>query len=151
MTAHVEGVMSRVQPGMLAPRPSLARYLTLSFESYVEPGGVLRSLSDIVDGNRTVVGCGQSLVHGLGYSITGLETFPRYAGPGFDVPSTPSALWCWLRGDDRGEPATRTGRRIPRGRRPLRPPWCNKPATDSTARVLPPFSNVRLDLRALGL
>lgn len=29
--------------------------------------------------------------------------FPSYSGAGFDVPSTPGALWCWLRGDDRGE------------------------------------------------
>ena len=25
------------------------------------------------------------------------------SGPGVDVPSTPAALWLWLRGDDRGE------------------------------------------------
>jgi len=24
-------------------------------------------------------------------------------GPGIEVPVTPAALWCWLRGDDRGE------------------------------------------------
>ncbi|NIR45835.1 MAG: Dyp-type peroxidase, partial [Gemmatimonadetes bacterium] len=24
-------------------------------------------------------------------------------GPGFDVPSTQAALWCWIRGDDRGD------------------------------------------------
>jgi putative iron-dependent peroxidase len=24
-------------------------------------------------------------------------------GTGFEIPSTPAALWCWLRGDDRGE------------------------------------------------
>jgi putative iron-dependent peroxidase len=43
------------------------------------------------------------LVLGLGHPIGGLRAFPSYAGAGFTVPSTPSALWCWLRGDDRGE------------------------------------------------
>jgi len=35
--------------------------------------------------------------------VDGLRTFPHYAGKGFEVPSTPAALWCWLRGDDKGE------------------------------------------------
>jgi putative iron-dependent peroxidase len=49
------------------------------------------------------VGLGQSLIRTLGREIRGLEVFPSYTGTGFDVPSTPAALWCWLRGDDRGE------------------------------------------------
>jgi putative iron-dependent peroxidase len=36
-------------------------------------------------------------------SIPGLRAFPHLTGPGVEMPSTPGALWCWLRGDDRGE------------------------------------------------
>jgi putative iron-dependent peroxidase len=39
----------------------------------------------------------------LGCEIDGLRVFPGHAGAGFEVPSTPAALWCWIRGDDRGD------------------------------------------------
>jgi len=32
-----------------------------------------------------------------------LRDLEALTGPGIEVPSTPAALWCWLRGDDRGE------------------------------------------------
>jgi len=57
----------------------------------------------LADGAETVVGLGESLVRAVGREIRGLEVFPRYSAPGIDVPSTPTALWCWLRGTDRGD------------------------------------------------
>jgi putative iron-dependent peroxidase len=39
----------------------------------------------------------------LGKNISGLCTMPAQSGCGIDIPSTPTALWCWLRGNDRGE------------------------------------------------
>jgi porphyrinogen peroxidase len=95
--------MDNVQPGILAPVPSLARYLFFTIAPGADPRGALRSLRGMADGDATVVGLGRSLVLALGRDIEGLATFPAYAGAGFEVPSTPMALWCWLRGDDRGE------------------------------------------------
>lgn len=68
-----------------------------------DPSEPLRSLRGFADGDRIVVGLGQSLVVVLGCNIQGLRIFPHDPGSGFDVPSTPAALWLWLRGDDRGQ------------------------------------------------
>lgn len=95
--------MSMVQPGILALVPRLARYLVFSLAPSLEPREALMRLCDHADGERTVVGIGQSTVLALGRRVEGLRVFPGYSGAGFDVPSTPGALWCWLRGDDRGE------------------------------------------------
>lgn len=38
----------------------------------------------------------------LGASVPGLRGFPSLAGPACSVPATQAALWCFLRGDDRG-------------------------------------------------
>ena len=95
--------MSQVQKGILAPVPKQARYLSFTIAPEKNPAGSLRNLCKLADGDKTVVGLGQSLVRALGREVRGLEIFPGYTGVGFDVPSTPAALWCWLRGDDRGE------------------------------------------------
>ena len=39
----------------------------------------------------------------LAREVPGLHDLPVLTGPGIEVPVTPAALWCWLRGDDRGE------------------------------------------------
>lgn len=95
--------MQNIQAGILSNIPPLARYLIFSLKSEARPGIALRSLANHIDGNSAVIGIGQSLLKALGKNIEGLSTFPSYAGTGFDVPSTPAALWIWLRGDDRGE------------------------------------------------
>ena len=95
--------MSTVQPGILASVPPLARYLVFSLAPSSEPRDALKRLSDTTDGEKTVVGIGQSVVLALGRALEGLRVFPCYSGAGIDVPSTPGALWCWLRGEDRGE------------------------------------------------
>jgi putative iron-dependent peroxidase len=95
--------MSQIQKGILAPVPKQARYLSFTIAQKKNPADSLRNLCKLADGDKTVVGLGQSLVRALGREVRGLEVFPSYAGAGFDVPSTPAALWCWLRGYDRGE------------------------------------------------
>ncbi|WP_455211856.1 Dyp-type peroxidase [Kaarinaea lacus] len=95
--------MNNFQPGILAPVPKHARYLVFSLEPDANIRSALKTLSDVVDGDKTVIGVGQSLVSAIGSEIAGLRTFPAQVGAGFEVPSTPAALWCWLRGDDRGE------------------------------------------------
>jgi putative iron-dependent peroxidase len=91
------------QPGILLPIPPLARYLTFSLKPGVSPREPLRELREVAGGERVVAGIGASLALALGRNIEGLRAFPSHAGAGFDVPSTPSALWIWLRGEDRGE------------------------------------------------
>jgi putative iron-dependent peroxidase len=95
--------MSNVQPGILASVPRLARYLVFSLAPSSEPRDALKRLCYETDGEKTVVGIGQAVVLALGRTLEGLNVFPSHSGAGFDVPSTPGALWCWLRGDDRGE------------------------------------------------
>jgi len=95
--------MSKVQPGILAAIPGRARYLQFSLLPEAKPGSALKAFCDAVEDEEMVVGLGESLVRALGGSISGLRTFPSLVGPGFEVPSTPTALWCWLRGDDQGE------------------------------------------------
>lgn len=95
--------MTNHQPGILAPLPAAGRYLTFSLKSGADPRAALRALATAVDGEATVAGLGASLVAALGARIEGLKSFPAIAAPGLDIPSTPAALWLWLRGEDRGE------------------------------------------------
>mgnify|MGYP001617419624 CR=1 FL=1 len=95
--------MAATQPGILAPVPPLARHLFFGMASDGDLRKSLRALGSLADGDGTVAGLGRSSVLALGRELTGLSVFPRHVGPGFEVPSTPAALWCWLRGKDRGE------------------------------------------------
>lgn len=95
--------MSASQPGILLPIPPLARYLTFSLQPGASPRKVLRQLTGMADGERVVAGIGESLALTLGRDIGGLRAFPSYTGAGLDIPSTPTALWIWARGEDRGE------------------------------------------------
>jgi len=72
---------------------------------------MIRSLVELVDGETIVTGMGQSLVRALGGKIPGLRVFPTQFGSGLILPSSSSALWCWLRGDDRGK-LLHAGRKI---------------------------------------
>jgi putative iron-dependent peroxidase len=95
--------MTNVQPGIVASVPPLARYLFLDAIPEADSRTALLALTDLADGNQIVVGLGRSLVLVLGCKIDGLVSFPCHAGACVEVASTPAALWCWLRGDDRGE------------------------------------------------
>ena len=100
--------MIRYQNAILDPIPRSARYLFFSIAPGGDPGPALKALAGLADDREMVVGLGQSLVSALGHEVPGLRVFPPLAGPGIDVPSTSAALWCWLRGDDRGELVHRT-------------------------------------------
>lgn len=92
------------QPGLLAEVPSHARYLTFRRRpAAADPRPALERLAALPVDETRVVGLGASLVGELGGGIEGLRTFPAMEGKGLSVPSTPAALWCWLRGEDRGE------------------------------------------------
>jgi putative iron-dependent peroxidase len=100
--------MSEHQVGILAPLSRQARHLYFTLESTEGVDAALSALLGLTDGEATVVGFGASLVQSLGAEIDGLRVFPALAGAGVEVPSTQHALWCWLRGEDRGELLHRT-------------------------------------------
>jgi porphyrinogen peroxidase len=90
------------QPGILGTIPPLARYLTFSLREVDEAREALTAVREIVDGETCVLGMSESLVEVLDAHIDGLRQFPSLVGPGIEIPSTAGALWCWLRGRDRG-------------------------------------------------
>lgn len=95
--------MTTAQAGILKLVPTQGRYL---FFSLVQPGAAgpaLQRLADCADGDTVVVGLGLATVTAVGGAIAGLRDMPDLSRPGVHVPSTPVALWCWLRGDDRGD------------------------------------------------
>lgn len=91
------------QPGILAAETKLARYLAFTIDSEVDVSETLKSLETHIDISNTVIGIGQSLVKFLGKDVSGLITLTAQVGSGIEIPSTPAALWFWLRGTDRGE------------------------------------------------
>ncbi len=103
--------MPTPQPGILQPLPPLSRYLVFALEPDTDVAAGLKALVELVDGDATVAGIGEAPLSAIGRSVAGLRPFPPLAGPGVSIPSTPAALWLWLRGDDRGELLLR-GRRI---------------------------------------
>ena len=96
--------MSDVQAGILAAVPPQARYLCFS----TLPAAPTRSTHCARCANWPTAGeswsasasrwCGRWAV-----SVAGLRSFAGAVGPGLELPATPAALWCWLRGEDRGE------------------------------------------------
>jgi putative iron-dependent peroxidase len=103
--------MSATQPGILAPIPHLARHLFFA----LKPGAdaetaraALLAAGKLLDGEASVAGLGASLLAAVGGEIDGLHGFPVYETATASIPATPAALWCWLRGDDRGELLHRT-------------------------------------------
>ncbi len=95
--------MANSQVGILTEETLLARYMYFSLIDLDEINIALDDLNNVIDHEHCVVGFGSSLVTALGATIPGLTTFPAISHVGIDVPSTPAALWVWLRGIDRGE------------------------------------------------
>lgn len=95
--------MSNHQTGITDAVPQHGRHLFFVAQPGCSAERALLALRKNADGCTVVVGLGQSLLLALGRNVPGLAVFPSYAGAGFEVPSTPFALWCWLRGSDRGE------------------------------------------------
>lgn len=105
--------MIQYQAGILAdPVPPLARHVFFTLESTEHLAAALRRLAVMVDGDATVIGFGQSLLQALHVQQDKLRSFPALSANGIDIPSTQHALWCWLRGDDRGELLHRTNELI---------------------------------------
>lgn len=100
MTVH------KTQPGILAPVPQAGRYVFFSLSSAIPVQRVrdsLQRLATLVDGKAVVVGLGPACVQALGARVPGLHELTAISNLGIEVPSTPAALCCWLRGSDRGD------------------------------------------------
>jgi len=93
-----------IQPGILEVPAAAGRYLTfrLAQPTDAELKDALHKLAATSDGRKSVIGIGLSLAKRLGTDVPGLRTMPTYVGRGFETPSTPAALWVWLRGEERG-------------------------------------------------
>ncbi len=95
--------MNHTQAGILQPVPQLARYLMFSLKPNIQAAEVVKELATVVNGESIIVGFGLSLIQHLQGHIEGLRTFPAHTVQSIEIPSTPIAICCWLRGDDRGE------------------------------------------------
>ncbi len=97
-------MVNSAQSGILAPVPRVGRYLHFSL---AQGGDALRAamhqLCPLVDGESVIVGLGLATVAALGAQVPGLREFAALESKACAVPSTPTALWCWLRGDDQGD------------------------------------------------
>lgn len=91
------------QPGILQPVPKVARHLIFSHAPDSDPVEQLKRLQAIVDGEKIVVGLGASLLAQLACDVKGMQEMPALSGAAVEIPSTPAALWIWLRGEDRGD------------------------------------------------
>ncbi|MBF0447856.1 MAG: Dyp-type peroxidase [Magnetococcales bacterium] len=91
------------QSGILEPIPAHGRVVEFDAIPGADTREALRSLTTMPLDGRYVVGLGPGLVLGLGQKVPGLRPFPAMTGFGCSIPSTQSDLWCWVRGEDRGE------------------------------------------------
>ena len=94
---------STFQSGIMAPLPPHGRHLLFQLQHEGDAAAALDRLSDLPLDERTVIGLGPSLVAAVGGSVDGLREQPVHSGPQCAFPSTPTALWVWLRGNDRGD------------------------------------------------
>lgn len=93
------------QQGVLNALPDHGRYLWFQLEKdqSEQAKAQLEVLLNKVDGENIVIGLGRAALDLLGKNSDGLDDFPSYDQHGIQVPSTPAAVWVWLRGDDRGK------------------------------------------------
>lgn len=94
--------MKNTQPGILAPISAFSRYLEFSCIPEMDVTDVLRELASMKVDEDFVIGFGPGLVQKFGGSIGQLRPFPALSGPGCEIPSTQSDIWCCIRGADRG-------------------------------------------------
>lgn len=95
--------MSSAQKSILSENDAMSRHLFFSFRPGTDINKILFELSSAVNTDDTIIGFGESLTRYLNVEIPGLKTMPAQSQAGISIPSTPFALWCGLRGSDRGE------------------------------------------------
>ncbi len=93
--------MKNYQPGILQPLPRQAVYLTCNLGQ----GSSLQQVIEILqtlDTDNMVVAIGQSLLDHFNQSVPTMRAMPAFASQHIGE-ATDTDLWCWIRGDDRGE------------------------------------------------
>lgn len=91
------------QFGILDSIPKLARYQFFRLKPGADPTACLQALAATAVENDMVIGLGQSLLMALDADIPSMHKMPEFTGKGIEIPTTPHALWCWIRGKDRGD------------------------------------------------
>lgn len=81
----------------------MRRYLFFSVHQVPTLRDSLTRLAELADGEQVLVGLGPELLQALETEVPGLHQFAAMSGHGVQVPCTPTALCCWLRGSDRGD------------------------------------------------
>jgi porphyrinogen peroxidase len=100
-----------MQKGILADVPRVGRHLVFRLEHGVSPSDALSRLARVADGEEVILGVGAVTAAALGANVEGLRDSPLLEGAKVVTPSTPAALWLFIRGDDRGE-VLLTGQRL---------------------------------------
>lgn len=98
--------MRNIQRAILSSAPEHGRYLHFDLLDALPRETLLTCLSSLaekVDGDTVLVGIGQTTVINLGCSIDGLAIFPENLLLEGSKAAKPVALWCWLRGSERGD------------------------------------------------
>jgi len=91
------------QFGIIDEIPNLARYQYFRLKPGADPKEVLQELADLAVEKDIVVGLGQSLILAMDAEVPSMRKMPEFSGKGMEIPTTPHALWCWIRGEDRGD------------------------------------------------
>ena len=97
------------QPGILAPLPPFARYLTLQLRSG-HASDALSRFHGVEVQDRAVFGFGSALLRAAGVGIPGMRPFPRLPESWVALPHTPSSVWIWMRGAEPGDLVQETRR-----------------------------------------
>lgn len=95
--------MKCAQAGILQAVPKQARYVFFSLAKPAALQTALGRLVKLADGEHVLVMLGASTVAALEAQVPGLRDMPDLSGPAAQVPNTPAAMCCWLRGDDQGQ------------------------------------------------
>ncbi len=100
--------MNLAQKALLAEVPQLARFVFFDLKDVGAPviGQSLLRLADLLASEpdaQVVVGLGPELVQKLAAQVPGLHPFETLSGVGVTVSATPTALLCWLCGQDAGD------------------------------------------------
>lgn len=90
------------QPGILADVPPFARYLWFDLRPSANARAARALLEGLAFGDH-VVGLGPAFVSHCRGQVDGLREPETLQGVGVSTPSTPTALWLWLRGEDPGD------------------------------------------------
>ena len=102
--------MKNYQPCILQPLPQQAVYLTCNLGRSAALEQVIQVLQTL-DTDNNLVAIGQSLLDRFNQTVPGMKNMPAFASQHIGA-TTATDLWCWIRGDDRGELLHRSRRVI---------------------------------------